>query len=189
MNEFILLKRRAKSQLTNQWLDAIAASLIYLVFVMLINYIGIGQFILYGSLTFGYVLYISCLVDRHISNLNLLFQGFKRFLDTMVAGLLYSLGIGVGLILLIVPGIILSCGLSMTFYIMSDDPNISGVDALKKSWEMMKGHKWEYFCLQLYFFWWMLLALITAGIAYIWLLPYMTATNLNYYRKLKYGTF
>ena len=90
---------------------------------------------------------------------------------------------------LIVPGIIVACGLSMTFFIMVDDPNISGIDALQQSWNMMRGRKWDYFCLQFRFIGWLLLAILTCGIGMIFLQPYMVAASQNFYRKLRYGTF
>ncbi len=76
----------------------------------------------------------------------------------------------------------------MTFFIMADDPNISGIDALKMSWNLMNGQKMNLFCLYLRFIGWMILAIITCGIGYLWLAPYMTATTLNFYRQLRYGT-
>lgn len=189
MNENILLMRKAKFLLAGQWMEAFVGSLIYTLLMAAASYIGFGEFIIGGSLTFGYFLYLTSLVDRRQSDYNLVFRGFNRFVETLVAGLIYYLAIFVGAILLIVPGIIAYCGLSMTFYIMVDNPNISGLDAIKQSWEMMKGQKWNFFCLQMRFFGWILLCVLTAGIGYIFLSPYMTVTNLNFYRKLRYGTF
>ena len=73
----------------------------------------------------------------------------------------------------------------MTFYIIEDNPSISGSEAIKKSKEMMKGHKWELFVLLFSFFWWYLLCGITFGLAAIYVLPYINATMVNYYEKLK----
>ena len=95
----------------------------------------IGELVLFGSLSFGYFLFIGCLVDTKAMNLNLLFKGFDRFVETLIAGLLYSVAVSIGTALLIVPGIIIGLGFSMTFFIMADDPNISGIDALKMSLE------------------------------------------------------
>lgn len=189
MNENVLLMRRAKQQLSNKWANVAVGSLIFLVIMAVAGSTYLLELLVVGPLTFGYYLYIACNVDTNINNFNLLFKGFERFADTLVAGLLMSLAVAVGLILLIVPGIIVSCGLAMTFFIMVDDPNISGVDALQQSWNMMKGQKWNYFCLCLRFFGWILLSILTCGIGFIFLQPYMTATSLNFYRKLRYGTF
>lgn len=189
MNENIMLMRRAKQQLSNKWVNVAIGSLIYLLLIGIAGSTSLLELIVYGPLTFGYYLYVSCNIDRGENNINLLFKGFERFVDTLVAGLLLSLAVGIGVVLLIVPGIIVSCGLSMTFFIMVDDPNISGIDALQQSWNMMKGQKWNLFCLWIRFIGWLLLSILTCGIGFIFLKPYMVATTQNFYRKLKYGTY
>lgn len=189
MNENILLMRRAKDQLQNKWVNVAVGSLIYIVLMSLASSTYLLELIVYGPLTFGYFLYIACNIDTGVNNLNLLFKGFERFADTLVAGLLYVLAVSLGFVLLIVPGIIVACGLAMTFYIMVDDQNISGMDALQQSWNMMRGHKWDYFCLNFRFIGWILLSIITCGIGFIFLYPYMVAASQNFYRKLRYGTF
>ena len=189
MNENLMLMRRAKAQLEGKWVNVALGSLIYLAIMAIGGSTSLIELIVYGPLTFGYILYIACNVDTGVNNLNLLFKGFERFADTLIAGLLFSLAVGIGLVLLIVPGIIVACGLSMTFFIMVDEPEISGIDALQKSWNMMQGHKWDYFCLQFRFIGWILLAILTCGIGFILLEPYMIAASQNFYRKLRYGTY
>lgn len=189
MNENVLLMRRAKQQLEGKWVNVAVGSLIYLVIMAIASSTSLLELIIYGPLFFGYLLYLGCNIDTGVNNLNLLFKGFERFADTLVAGLLYSLAVGVGTMLLIVPGIIMACGLGLTFFIMVDDPNISGLDALQQSWNMMRGHKWEFFCLNFRFIGWILLSILTCGIGFILLEPYMLVTCQNYYRKLRYGTY
>lgn len=74
---------------------------------------------------------------------------------------------------------------SLTYYILADNPEMSGSAAIKKSKEMMIGHKWELFVLLFSFFWWYLLCFITFGIAVIYVNPYINATMVNFYEKLK----
>lgn len=189
MNENVALMRRAKQQLEGKWVNVAIGALIYLAIMAVAGSTSILELIIGGPMMFGFYLYIACIADTNVNNYNLLFKGFERFADTLIAGLLVSLAIGVGFLLLIVPGVILSCGFAMTFFIMVDDPNISGIDAMSQSWNMMRGHKWDYFCLCLRFIGWILLSVITLGIGFIFLTPYMTATSMNFYRKLRYGTF
>lgn len=189
MIDNVTLMRRAKTQLEGKWVNVAIGSLIYIALMGFASSTYVLELLVYGPLTFGFILYLACNVDTGVNNLNLLFKGFERFADTLVAGLLYSLAVGVGLMLLIVPGIIVACGLSMTFFIMVDDPNISGIDALQKSWNMMNGHKWDFFCLQFRFIGWILLSILTCGIGFIFLEPYMIAASQNFYRQLRYGTF
>lgn len=142
-----------------------------------------------GPLNVGYVLYCMKIMDQKTSDFNILFAGFNNFVNTLVGGLLYSLIVLVGVVLLIVPGIIAACGLSMTFIIMAEDDKISGIDALQMSWNMMKGHKWEYFCLICRFIGWILLSILTLGILTLWVQPWMQMSYINFYRKLKYGQY
>ena len=72
------------------------------------------------------------------------FQGFRRYLDAVLAHLCVGLIVGVGIIFLIVPGIILACRLSMTSYLVLDE-GMSAVDALQESWDMTRGHGWTVF--------------------------------------------
>lgn len=180
---------KARASLSGNWGNAALATLIFSAINAAASYTYIGTLIITGPMLFGYILYLMCLVDTKKSTLDLLFKGFNRFGETLVAGLLYTLAVAIGIVLLIVPGIILACGFGLTFFIMNDDPSISGVDALKKSWEMMQGHKWEFFCLNFRFIGWMLLCVLTLGIGTLWLNPYIYATQLNYYRQLRYGTY
>lgn len=189
MNENVMLMRRAKAQLQGKWVNVAIGSLIYIVLMGVAGSTYLLELLVFGPLYFGYILYVACNVDTGVNNLNLLFKGFERFADTLVAGLLFSLAVGIGFFLLIVPGIIAACGLGMTFFIMVDEPGISGIDALQRSWNMMNGHKWEYFCLNLRFIGWILLAILTCGIGFIFLQPYMVAASQNFYRKLRYGTY
>jgi uncharacterized membrane protein len=48
----------------------------------------------------------------------------------------------------------------------------------------MDGHKWEYFVMSLSFIGWGLLVAFTAGIAAIWVQPYMVLSFANFYNEL-----
>lgn len=180
-----IFMRQAKSMLAGNWGYVALGCLIYEALLLLISTTTIGELLLYGPLTLGYIIYLMVICDFHNPDLNLLFKGFDRFVQSMVAGILISLAIGLGMLLLIVPGIIVGLGFSMTFFIMAENTSIAGVDAIQASWEMMKGYKWDLFCLTLRFFGWFVLCILTCGILYLWVCPYVTAAYLNFYRNLK----
>ena len=73
----------------------------------------------------------------------------------------------------------------MTFYIIADEPTIGASAALDKSRKMMDGYKWKYVCLQFRFFGWALLCLLTLGIGYLWLIPYMYISMAKFYDDVK----
>ena len=70
-------------------------------------------------------------------------------------------------LLFIIPGIVKIFAYSMAPYILADDPELTANQALSKSKEIMNGHKFDLFVLQLSFLWWYMLSAITFGIAYI----------------------
>ena len=57
-------------------------------------------------------------------------------------------------------------------------------DAITKSRELMDGHKFELFVLQLSFIGWMLLGILTLGIGLLYVLPYMSITFANFFVKI-----
>ena len=80
---------------------------------------------------------------------------------------------------------IITIPLEMTYYILADNPQTKGMDALKESIEMMRGNFWRYLLLKLSFVPLMLLSVFTFYIALLWILPYMTMTETMFYRDLK----
>lgn len=103
----------------------------------------------------------------------------------VIAYVLVSLFTFLWTLLLIVPGIIKALSYSQTYYILADsqanDVEMSAREAIKTSQMIMKGHKWEFFCLQLSFLGWMILAGLTFGIGWLWLGPYLSTTKACYY--------
>ena len=115
-----------------------------------------------------------------------LMYGFSddNFLRGMVGYLLYSIFTFLWSPLLIVPGIIKAISYSQMYYIMIDHPEMDASAAIKKSMQLMEGHKWEYFVLELSFIPWYLLVGLTFGLMYIWVGPYVATTKAAYYREI-----
>jgi uncharacterized membrane protein len=84
-------------------------------------------------------------------------------------------------LLLVIPGIIAALSYSMTFYIIADDPSIKPQDALKKSKAMMNGYKEKLFYLYLRFILLAMLCILTLGIGFLWLIPYIHITMAKFY--------
>jgi uncharacterized membrane protein len=87
--------------------------------------------------------------------------------------------------LLIIPVAVVSLGLSMVFFVIADRPAIGPWRANVTSWEVMKGRKWKYFCLNLRFIGWALLCVLTCGIGFLWLMPYMTTSFARFYDDIR----
>ena len=73
---------------------------------------------------------------------------------------------------------------SLTVYIAYDNPEMSSLDVVNESARMMKGNRGNIFLLSLSFIGWMILAVFTLGIGYLWLLPYMEIATICFYEHL-----
>ena len=78
----------------------------------------------------------------------------------------------------------LSLGLSQACYLLLDFPQYSAMELMKLSFRIMKGHKWELFCLQMSFLPLGFLCLLSFGIGTLWLVPYMNMTQTLYFLDL-----
>jgi len=69
----------------------------------------------------------------------------------------------------------------LVYYFMLDDPECTAREAITRSKVAMKGWKIELLTLDLSFLGWSLLVGVTAGIAGVWVLPYINVTEANFY--------
>lgn len=94
----------------------------------------------------------------------------------------------VGMILIVIGfivQIILGFAFSQAVYLLIDHPDYRVTGALRESFNLMKGRKMRYFLLQLSFIGWGLLGCLTLGIGFLWITPYITQTNTQFYLNLK----
>lgn len=114
-----------------------------------------------------------------------LFQHFDKFWAAFKVNFFTSLFTMLWSLLFFIPGVVKSLSYSMSMYILAENPDMPALEAITKSRKMMDGHKMELFVLGLSFIGWLLLVGVTAGIAIIWVGPYMNATMANFYNSIK----
>lgn len=84
-------------------------------------------------------------------------------------------------ILAMVLSVIFTVPFALAFYFLADDPEMGGIEALKASTHVMKGHIWQYLMLELSFVPLLFLSLFTLYIGLLWLMPYMQFTETAFY--------
>lgn len=72
----------------------------------------------------------------------------------------------------------------LALYIINDNPDMLAKETVEKSAEIMNGHRWEFFWLQLTFIGWAFLACLTFGIGMLWLIPYIQVSTVAFYDNL-----
>lgn len=122
--------------------------------------------------------------DTGVGEFNDLFSGFKQWKASVLSNILSSLYIMLGFFLFIVPGIIFKLDYIMIPYVIADDPNVSAIEAMKRSKSMMRGNRWRLFVLHLSFLGWYLLSYASFGIGFLWFCPYIEASTAAFYRDI-----
>lgn len=80
--------------------------------------------------------------------------------------------------------LILALTFDMAQYILARSEDISGMDALKLSGQMMRGNKGRLLKLYISFVGWYILSFITASFATIWVLPYLRACRTVFFSEI-----
>lgn len=90
------------------------------------------------------------------------------------------------LLWLLVPiyGIVKSLEYSMTSFIFTEEPDLPVNDIIKRSKTMMIGNKWKFVCLHLSLIGWMILDLLTLGLANVLYTPYYNLVLAGFYREI-----
>ena len=183
------LMAEARESLSGNWGLAIATFLVYGIIISIFQVIptvgSVLALFIAGPMLVGVSMFSLSLSRGESARLEQIFEGFKNYGTVLGAYLLMVLFIFLWMLLLIIPGIIAAIAYSQTFYILAEDDAIGSMDALKKSKEMMDGYKWKYFCLGLRFIGWALLCILTLGIGFLWLSPYIQISYAKFYEDIK----
>ena len=187
-----VLMEQALNTLSGKWKLAVSTFLVYLLIsvgIQVIPVLGIiAGLILAGPLTLGLSNFSLSFSRNQNAQLEQLFESFDRFRIALTAYITIIVYVVLWLLLLIVPGILAALSYSQTFFILADDNSISARDAMNKSKAMMKGKRYDLFCLGCRFIGWGLLCIITLGIGLLWLIPYMHISFAKFYDDLKNNT-
>ena len=200
MDSITNYKNRALSALENKWGNFVAITFVYGFIIgitqilsgdkdspAILHLIGLVLFILALPLTWGYQTLFLGAVRGGDATAKDMFEGYNKelFSRVLTTTLLYYVYVFLWSLLLLIPGCIKSYSYAMTPYILKDNPEMKNNAAIEESMRMMDGHKLELFILDLSFIGWALLSLLTCGIGFLWLAPYMNMARVNFYEDLK----
>ncbi|HOR41367.1 MAG TPA: DUF975 family protein [Paludibacteraceae bacterium] len=183
------LMQQSLQVLQGRWGTPIAVAVLYCVIVMgvsMIPYVGTVLSIVVGApLVLGFYEFFLKLSRGEEVSTSILWTGFSFFDKSVLTYLLMFVYVLLWSLLLIVPGIIASISYGMAFFILAEDKNLTPAEVLRRSKQMMYGYKWKYFCLGLRFIGWILLCIVTFGIGFLFLMPYMQTAYAKFYDDIK----
>jgi uncharacterized membrane protein len=185
------LTRRARASLSGYWGLGVGVTLLNIVITQLISYVLplmglLVSMLVSAPLTLGITILYLTLVRGGIPEVGQMFSGFAYFGKALGVYFFTTLFTLLWMLLFIIPGIIASISYAMAYYILADNPHLNPLEAIRLSKEMMRGYKFQYFCLGFRFLGWTLLAaFFTLGIGLLWVIPYMQTSYTHFYEMLR----
>ena len=187
-----LIRARAREILgtnlfSGSWLYPILVVVIIAAISGALSATFVGPIIVYGLLSVAAARYFLDRVRGNIEpkQIESSIDGIKNnVIGSLLTGILYNVFVLIGSMILVIPGIIFSFSFSMAFYIINDHPEMTAMEALRESHRLMKGHKMQYFLLNLSFIGWMILGSFCFGVGTLWVSAYMSTASAVFYEEL-----
>jgi uncharacterized membrane protein len=150
------------------------------------SFVPLGSLLIYGPplLGCGHLGFKICSREKKYDYEDV-FKGFNNFGKALGVGVLTGLIVLGFTLLLIVPGIIAALALSQVFFIQAENPDMEPSEILRKSRDMMQGHKTELFVIYLVIVLLAIACLITLGIGFIFLIPFIRIVMTHFYLKIR----
>ncbi len=193
------IRKKARLLLEGNWGKGVIATLIYGVITMVLSssvsiplgyniWLSNGSSLLMTMLCFpfswGFAVFFLYIVRGQEKGYDSLFDGYKKFSKVFMMMLLKHIYIFLWTLLLIVPGIMKAMSYGMAEFILKDNPDIDVEDAIHRSRVMMDGHKMKLFLLYLSFIGWGILSMLTLGLGFLLLVPYVLTSLASFYQDL-----
>ena len=112
-----------------------------------------------------------------------MFESFGYWIKIICLRVAVGVTVAAATLCFIIPGVILAYAYSMVDYILIDNPDMGVIAIMRRSRQMMKGHKVEYFVFLLSYILWNILVSLIA-VANIYVMPYITVGESLYYEHL-----
>ncbi|WP_294545846.1 DUF975 family protein [uncultured Bacteroides sp.] len=183
------LRAEARQALQGKWPMAAVAALIYSIVAGGLSAIpvigGLCSLFIGLPIAYGIAIVMFGVFKGKDVDFGVLFEGFQDYSRIFVTKLLQGIYTALWSLLLVVPGIIKYYSYAMTDYILKEDPEMKNNAAIEKSMAMMENNKMKLFLLDLSFIGWALLCILTFGIGFLFLQPYMQVARAAFYEDLK----
>ena len=178
------IKTRARESLRGKYGLFLLIAFLAIVISACVSEFAIVGVLITGPIAVGLAYVFMSLVREQEVKVENLFYGFKSFVPSFLQELLRCIFTLLWTLLFIIPGIIKAFAYSMTPYILVDNPDMTALEAITASKKMMMGNKGRLFKLFLSFIGWIILSILTGGIGFVFLAPYICAAEAGFYQDL-----
>ena len=136
-------------------------------------------------LSAGYILYTMSVRRGIVTPYATMFDGFLFAGKIILLQIVISIFVFLWSLLFVIPGIVKMYAYSMAYYVKLDHPDYGWKACIDESRQLMDGHKWEKFVLDLSFLGWIIVGSLCLGVGTLWVTPYMEATNAQFYEYVR----
>ena len=109
--------------------------------------------------------------------------GMQMMLNMKIHHAIPTILMAIGMVLSILPAVA-ALSYSQMMFVIADDPTCGPLQAIRRSKQMMDGAKWRLFCLGLRYSLWAMACILTLGIGFLWLAPYISTGHASFYNDL-----
>ena len=180
---------RSWDALNSKWLLAIGIVLLHTIVNGVVGSVGfgLGTLALGGALSFGMSRTMVLIYRGHTPQVETYFDGFKHYLPTLISFLLVSVIVLVGIVLFIIPGVVAAIGLSQTFYVLQDQPELGAEGAIRESWRLTwtNGNMLKVFLMGFVIFFVTLGGLLALGVGLLFAIPLVSVMAGGLYEELR----
>jgi len=186
MKENSEIFKDAWNALSGYWGVSIGFMFVYLIVGGFANIIsaGIISLIITGALSVGVAIFHLNVSRKNEPEIGNLFQGFNSFLSSLLAFWAVLIVVFLGICLLVIPGVYWGLGYAMTFFFIADNPEISGLEAMSRSNQIMNGNRWKLLRFQIRAMILVIIGCIPLGLGLFIVIPWIYVANAKFYEDL-----
>lgn len=118
------------------------------------------------------------------AHVGVLFSRFGIFIRAIALNVCLCIRILLWSLLLLVPGIVAAYRYALAPYLLAEHPQMGVHEAIERSKALMEGNKARLLCLHVSYLGWIILCVVTVGVASLWLMPDLNTASAAFYLEV-----
>ena len=151
---------------------------------LLVTFVSVAVWLLTVLLQGGCCLYHLGVNRGQRRDYGTLLDGFAFAGKLIWLNLVMTVFVALWTMLFVIPGFVAAYRYRFAVYNLCENTDLGAMAALRMSKAQTAGFKWQLFVLDLSFFGWSLLSVLTLGILSIWINPYYQQSDVMFYRTI-----
>ncbi len=130
------------------------------------------------------IYFLQFLLGLAVSLPTIIFQFVYMFGDTSISETTYILVYCVLYVITMFFSVFIGLIYGFAYFFYIDNPEMSAIECMRQSRIAMRGNKGRMFYIYVSFLGWCMLSMLTCGLGFLWLVPYMLTVLANFYQDV-----